>query len=369
MIEAVNGHEAARNSFLQISSLLHFSSPLFSVLARECAADRDMLELGAFARQGQPAGVFVLFAAQYLLLHSPNSPLARYFPSLTESPEPADSAFPVFREFCVQHRAELRALLTSRTVNTNFVERASCIMPSIGHVASVVGKPFTLVEMCCSAGLNLLFDEYHYDYGPEGRVGKEASQVRLECRLIGARPPIDNIPRVSRRVGVDLVAIDPTASVDRSWMEAMLCPEWHEERRHLREALSVRALHGVQTIAGDALAVMPPLLEEIRAPVCVLHTYCMGQWSADAQQTFDGILRDASRSHEIHRVGIEVPEDEAARSTRLRLAKLAAAGFSLSQKSLPSRIEYTHYVHGHTRSQVLGHADGFGAWLDWHPDH
>lgn len=359
-------YEETKRSFLEESAWLRFSSPLFSALARASADDSDMLELGSATRNGQSAGMLLPIVVHYLLLKSPESKLSRYFASLTDTPEPVEDAFPAFREFCLDRRSELTELLARHTVNTNLVERSSSILATLAYVSGLTQQPLTLVEICCSAGLNLVLDEYHYDFGATGQLGNTQSPVQLTCTLIGrSRPPIRRIPQIVQRVGVDLVKVDPSDRLDQLWMQATLFPEWKVEREHLDAALSVRAAHPLRMIEGSALEALPALLPELPGTVCVLATHCMGQWSEEAKGQLDDILSAASRERDIHRVGIDRIHQEPPAAVRERLAKLAAAGVPLSQKSLPSRIEHTWYMRSDARTHFLGQADGCGAWIDW----
>jgi hypothetical protein len=371
MVDLNAQRDTPQGSFFYESTNMRFSSPLFAALARLCAKDTDICELGSVVRPGQPIALLMLSTVQYLLFRAPESDLAAYFPSMTDTPKPAEEAFPAFREFCLDRREALRELLSTRTVNTNLVERASAILPASQYVAARTKEPFTLVEMCCSAGLNLLFDEYHYDYGAAGRVGAEDASVRLSCKIIGKlRPPIDAIPLVKHRVGVDLVRVDCSDPDGRMWMEAMLAPEWHVERARLRNALTLRAGRDIRVVEGDMLSALPSLLEELQGPLMILHTFCMGQWFAAAQSKLDQTFRHASRHRDIHRIGVEIPDVEPPQAVRARLAAISAAGISIRQKNLPGRIEYTAYSRRAAgETEFLGHADGMGSWIDWHaPD-
>jgi hypothetical protein len=359
--------EEAKQSCIEWSTLLRYSSPLISTLAQACVEDEEILELGSVARPGQPLCLLILLSAQYLLLKSPGSPLARYFPSLATDPLPAGQAFPAFREFCLDRRAQLLELIASRTVNSTMVERSSCILPVLRHVSRRVEEPLTLIEMCCSAGVNLLLDEYHYDYGALGQVGAEDSSVRLACKAVGSSaPPVDAIPVIAARVGVDLVKVDASDPSERLWMEAMLCPEWTAEIANLKAALALRASRNIRTVIGDAVEVLPELLTELPGSLCLLHSFCIGQFPTEARSRLDHILRSASREREIHRVGLERPDPETPAGFRGRLAKLASAGIPLQQKSFPARIEHTRYANAQAETRFLGEADGFGAWIAWH---
>jgi len=358
--------ELARQAFLEeANTYAHFSSPLFSALARACTDDDDMATLWSAARPGQPATLFFC-AVHYLLLKSPEDKLGQYFPSVTANPRPPEQAFPAFKEFCLDRREEFKALLATRTVNANLVEKAVCLLPAAQYLSRLTQQPLTLLEICCSAGMNLIFDEYQYDYGAFGKVGAEDSPVRLECKVVGGvRPPIDSIPQIVKRVGVDLVKPDLSSPLDRLWMEAVLCPEWKVEREHLKAALPLRMKHDIQTFVGDAVELVPPLLEELPGTLCVLLSYCLGQWSEPAKVELDQILRRASRNRDIHRLDIDMLHNESPRSIRGRMAKVASNGISLQQKCFPSRIEHTWYTGAQAKANMLAYGDGFGVWLDW----
>ena len=124
-------------------------------------------------------------------------------------------------------------------------------------------------------------------------------------------------------------------------------------------------MRDVRTIIGDALEVLPSLFEELPGSLCILQCYCMGHWSAAAKFALEEVMRDGSRRRDIHRLAIEMPESEPPQTARTRLAKLAAAGIPLLQKSFPSLIEHTWYSQGQANTRLLGEGDGFGGWLDW----
>jgi hypothetical protein len=160
--------------------------------------------------------------------------------------------------------------------------------------------------------------------------------------------------------------MDPSVPDHRLWMEAVLYPEWTVERERLRSALSIRVARGLRTVIGDALAVLPPLLEELPGSLCVLLSHCLGQWPAESCTALHEMLREAGRHRTIHRLDIELLHHEPPQSTRQRLAKLISAGIPLMQKSFPSRIEHTAYVNGEASQCILGQGDSFGVWLDWY---
>jgi hypothetical protein len=358
-----------REAFMREVNYWRVSSPLFSSLARACAEDDDIAALCAATRPGQLPGLLIFYVVHYLLLKDPDTPLAAWFASLTDQPKPAATAFPAFRDFCLERREEIAELLSWRTVNTNLPEKATCLVPALRHVERLAGGPLTLVELCCSAGLNMLCDEYHYDYGPAGRIGVTGSPVQLQCRIVGTgHPPVDAMPKISRRVGVDLVKVNTADPLEQLWMRAVLAPEWRLESVRLKAALKLRNERDLRILQGDALEVVPSLLDELPGTLCILMSYCIGHWSPAARAELDNLFRQASRHRDIHRLSVEMPDTEPPQAARRRLAHLAAARIPMLQKSAPSRIDCTSYRTGEAQTSLLGEGDIFGVWLDWHLD-
>ncbi|KQZ15352.1 hypothetical protein ASD44_15755 [Mesorhizobium sp. Root554] len=359
--------ESTRRSFVSESVALRFSSPFFAALSQSCADDQDMLALGEAVRPGQPPAQFILLAAQFLVFQRPQSECAGYFPSMLEKPRPVDEAFPVFREFCLDRCQDLTALLSERTVNTTLVDRASYILPILHHVARESGEPLSLIEIGCSAGLNLLFDHYRYDYGLGVIVGEASSETTIRCRILDGKPHLDNpMPAIAQRVGVDLVEVDCSSADERLWMEAMLFPEWIEERRRLRSALAFRASTPLEIVIGNALDVLPALIADMPGPICVLHSHSLGQWSEASRLGLDRLLCEQSRTRTLHRIGVEAYGDQPPQRIRERLIKIAGAGIPLTRRSLPCPVVHTVYENSSRTERIIAEVDGLGSWIDWY---
>jgi len=149
-----------------------------------------MLTLAAHARS-TPESSFLLTAAHYLLLGGEEEAVAAFYPSVAGEARGEGDPYPLFRDFCLEHAEELRTLISTRRVQQNEVRRCAQLLPAFGLVAERVGSPLALVEVGASAGLNLLFDRYSYDYG-DGRLrGDTGSPVRLRA----ARRPDAATPR------------------------------------------------------------------------------------------------------------------------------------------------------------------------------
>ena len=88
-----------------------------------------------------------------------------------------------------RHDLELLASLDSAP-QTNEIARSAMLLPGFLAIARETVLPLTLHEIGSSAGLNLLFDRFHYRYG-DVEWGDTASPVRLAPEVrgnAGSRP-------------------------------------------------------------------------------------------------------------------------------------------------------------------------------------
>ena len=168
------------------------SCPLYVRLSlgyRGAETDPEILAFAAHARKGEKVPNLFLAAVRFLLLRDPQHPLSVLYKS---SPRPVDRAedpYPNFRSFCLEHVDEIRKLISTRSVQTNEVGRSALLLPAFVHVSrQAQGRPLHLLEIGASAGLNLLWDRYGYDYGNDQRYGDVNSPVQIRCSLKGNLP-------------------------------------------------------------------------------------------------------------------------------------------------------------------------------------
>src|SRR5215208_2541411 len=316
------------------------------------AYDSDLLALARAARRDQPAGLLLLAAVHYLLLKSaqPLPPLASFYPDVADGTARTGDPVSAFRRFCLERRSEIRALIASRRVQTNEVGRSACLLPAFALASETArGLPLALVEVGASAGLNLLFDRYAYDYG-EGVVrGDAASSVRISCSLRGeAIPPLpEAMLRIASRVGVDLDPVDVRDPDARLWQRALIWPEHTTRADNLRRALQIAQETPPPVVAGDALALLPGILDSIPedAAPCVFHTHAVYQFAPEERHRLYALLVERSARRDlVVRIGME-PSD---------------AGSSVLCASI--------YRHGRPTKQRLAECDYHGAWLAWSAD-
>jgi hypothetical protein len=325
------------------------SSPLYERLAMAIAGDGEMLALAGEAPSGQPTPNLFLAAVHFLLLGEAvdaRAPLARFYPSLTETPAAPEGAFVAFREFCRAHAGAVRRLLGTRRVQTNEVGRCAYLFPAFVTVAREAGDaPLALVEIGCSAGLNLMWDRYGYRYGDGASYGDPRSPVQLACELHGAdRPPLTRrAPRVGLAVGVDLAVPDVDDPDDTRWLVALVWPEHHERRAALRGAIDIARAARPRVVTGDGLARLPELLDAVPAGMtaCVFHTHTINQLTPEARERLAALLAAHGARRDLYRVSAEWLDGP------------------------DPRLELVSWRAGRPSHRVLGSCHPHGRWLRW----
>src|SRR5437773_9985432 len=96
--------------------------------------------------------------------------------------------------------------MSTKMVQTNEVQRCACLLPAFVLVSRESERALSVVDIGASAGLNLLWDRYGYDYGPGGTYGSADSRVQIACTLRGRQKPrISQVfSHADSRVGIHL---------------------------------------------------------------------------------------------------------------------------------------------------------------------
>ncbi|WP_435175084.1 DUF2332 domain-containing protein [Halorussus sp. AFM4] len=333
------------------------TSPLYERLARGVAADPDLLALAAETPEGRSPAHLLFAAVHSLLLAGREAPLADYYPTVVADARDPDDGDPVaaFRECCLANADEIRDLLATRRTQTNSVRRCTALLPAFETVSRRASRgradcdsrePLALVEVGPSAGLNLLWDRYLYDYDPAGRYGDPESVVRIESAVRAGDPPLPAaFPPVASRVGVDVNPLDVTDEADARWLRALVWPEHAERHRTLRRSLAAAREHPPDLREGDALELLPEVVAELPddRPVCLFDTQVRYQLGDDERDRFDALVADLGADRELYWVSGDAAADEYDQAIDLTLTT----------------------VDGGLRTERLGVYQQHGEWIAW----
>jgi len=149
--------------------------------------------------------------------------------------EAAQAPWAVFRGVLAERGEWIARFVREQPVQTNVVQRCFALLPLFLRVARTTGRPLNLVELGTSAGLNLLWDCYRYQYQAGAWGDLCRFEITGEERLSVPAELLATRVEVRRRLGIDLNPIDAT----REEGLRLLCSFHHD--RFARERLRAAA--------------------------------------------------------------------------------------------------------------------------------
>jgi len=335
-------------------------SPLYDAIVRTVAETPDVLEMVAAAPSSAHLPNVLLASVHYLLLGEPDHPLARIYSSADHRGIDTADASAQFIDVCRDRREEIDVLLRTRHTNTNEVGRCAVLGPALTEVASTMGTPLAVVDVGCSAGLNLLCDRYRLDYGSAGSTGPVDSPVDVTCELVGAgRPPIAAVlPSIVARVGVDLDPVDVEDDDQVRWQLACVWPDTGRLGR-TRAAIAEAQRAKVRIVEGDAVATIAPVLRALPddAIAVVITTWAFAYLAREHRSAFIDELRVLGRERPVAWVSGEGASVVSHFENVTRPVDAMGTTASLLGLVVFDGTE--------ERSTLLGFVHPHGRWLEW----
>lgn len=256
---------------------------------------------------------------------------------------------PDLRAFLQRRGGEVGDVMRSHRTQTNEVGRCAVLLPALPP------GPLALVEVGASAGLCLLLDQFHYEFGPT-RVGVASSPVRLRCAVAGPVPLPAALPRITWRRGVDLNPMNVHDDEAIKWLLACVWPDHDERRRRLEGAIAMASAQPPAVRAGDLVDDLPAVLAEAPgdAQLVVFHSAVLSYVSPERRQAFAEVLTAASTRRDIMWLSNEAPG--IVREVTALAPRLAEHRFLLGR---------TRFTGGQRRDELLALAHPHGAELTW----
>jgi len=238
-----------------------------------------------------------------------------------------------------RHAQFLRRWCAEQEVQTNEVQRSWALLPAFLSLDD--GRPFDLLELGPSAGLNLLWDRYAYRYAT-GTWGSGELELRGDDRRSPPASLLEQRVEVARRRGVDLNPIDVTTADGARVLQAFVWDDQTERLERLQQAIDVARRDPPELIRGDYVAELPSLLRD-RVPgaqLVVFQTASTMYLDRGGPESMRAALHDAGAREPLTFVTTgRAPDDD---------------GFALEVERFPDG--------GPKRVAVF---DFHGAWLDW----
>lgn len=227
---------------------------------------------------------------------------------------------------------------------TNEPMRSAALAPGFLTVAALTGLPLVTSELGASAGLNLNWDRFAYDFGG-ARRGEAAGTVLIEPRWQGPPPPCPALA-VRERAGCDLAPADLGREADRLRLLSFVWADQAARMARLRAAMALAMAEGVQVARADAADWLAERLAIPRpgAAHVVYHSIFWQYLDAPRQARIRDLLHAAGAAAEPG-------------------APLGWLRMEPDGGQPGAAVTLTLWPGGETR--VLGRADFHGRWIEW----
>ena len=201
------------------------TSPLYERVAVALSeSDEALRAIGAApARKRHPT---VILAALHDLALAGRAPALAAAYAAGDSDDAAGAAI----DTLLRMTDSVVAIAVRRRPRTDETGRCAVLYPAIAEAAHRVGADAVgLIDVGCSAGLNLNVDRVGITYSNGQSLGDPSSPVQLSSSIVGERPvPTRAMPEVVARVGIDLDPVDVTDADEARWLRACLSPDQPE---------------------------------------------------------------------------------------------------------------------------------------------
>ena len=220
------------------------------------------------------------------------------------------------------------------------------LLPCFLEVARRSGvEAFDVLELGPSAGLNLVWDRYAYEYA-RGRWGPADAPLVLRGDERRAVPGalLELRPRVRERTGIDLEPLDLTDDEQLLHLKSFVWADQSDRLDRLDRAARVLRDDPPRLVRGDVVELLPEYLARRRddALTVVFETAVLGYVDEDRRRRVYDSVETAAAEGPLAFVSAGQPADG------------AQTHYGLSVTTWP----------GGAREIVL-HANFHGAWIEW----
>jgi len=363
-------------------------SPLYAYLGHRIAADERIPALVTGANQRNHAPILFFACVNDLVLRHPDCELAACYTAVAAGADPATTGvWPALQALVAANADELDAMLRTRQVQTNEVGRSAAVRAGLaalgrdlvdgGDATSrpVGGRatgrgdwPVGIIELGCSAGLNLFFDQFAVDYGPGiATVGPPDATVRLDCELRGpGRPPLDlGTLDIRARAGIERSPVDLDDDDAIRWLRACIWPDMTARIARFDAAVELARAAPPQVLAGDLVERLDDAVRLLPSDVAIVlfSTWVFGyvprERLVDLQGRIEALAADRPVAVLSADYELTVPWVDPA--PRLR---------TVPSTDVPTQLALARWDPGwsggqEVRQVTLAWMHSHGAWMEW----
>jgi len=304
-------------------------APLYVTLAGVAAEDPEIHSLLHHAPPTQQRPVLLLAAVHHLVLGDPDSALARHYPSIIGR-ECDDDPRRDFTDFVLDRRDELAEIVATRSTQTNEIGRSSILVSILLELAGEGHRRIGLLDIGCSAGLNLLLDEYRHRFtadrhgaawpdldwpadGASDDATEDPARVHLECSLRDLPRPVPHGFAVVERLGIDREPVDIRDPEASRWLEACVWPDQSDRLARLRAALSLARSRDLTVRQGEAVTSLADGVATVGADPAVLpvivNTWVLAYLDEHERRRYSRLIDEIGAHRDLTWVYAEAPDD------------------------------------------------------------
>jgi hypothetical protein len=280
------------------------TSPLYERVAVALSESGEALRAieAAPARKRHPT---VILAALHDLALAGRAPALAAAYAAADGGAAADAAI----DTLLRMTDSVVAIAVRRKTRANETGRWAVLYPAIAEAARRAGaNAVGLIDVGCSAGLNLNVDRVGITYSNGQSLDDPSSPVQLSSSIVGGRPiPTRAMPEVVARVGIDLDPVDVTDADDARWLRACLWPDQPERIARLDAEMALAATAPPLLLRGDAVEVLPDAFAQVPAgalPV-VTTTWALSRFPLESRLRFLHPLDEAATGRSVAWVSVE----------------------------------------------------------------
>jgi hypothetical protein len=251
-----------------------------------------------------------------------------------------------FSEALDEHSQRLAALVAERPIQTNEAQRSWVLLPCFLELGRRTGaETLDLIELGPSAGLNLVWDRYRYEYEAGSWGPREAPlELRGEERSPIPRELLELAPAVRSRIGVDVHPVDVVTDEGARLLKSFVWADQIDRLRRLDRAIEALRADPPELVQGDFVELLPGLLSQLRSAelTVVFQTGTLGYLTPEQRGRLRASLEEAGEAARLAFVSTGAPRER------------GATHWGVSLQLWPG-----------AESKLVAEADFHGAWLDW----
>ncbi|MEP6505928.1 MAG: DUF2332 domain-containing protein [Betaproteobacteria bacterium] len=310
--------------FAHFAAHVFAGEPLYAALTAIVAGRPDYAALLAVAPGPQQLPMLWLAAVQDRVMElvdlGRRPALADYFSSVGGTRAPDDALAAHLERFVADERAELSARMATRTTQTNEIGRCAVLLPVLQALVEATGRRrIALLDVGCSAGLNLGVDRWRYRYLDDASGATLATTAsdrdprapEIACRVLaGPRPASAATPEIVSRHGIDVAPISVDDAPAVRWLRACLWPADAARRARFDAAVAIARTQAwpvsATTDAAASIAAWRDTLPDDVMPV-VFNSWVLAYFDADLLRRYVERLHDGVATRGIAWISAEDP--------------------------------------------------------------